>query len=73
MRAELATLPGVTDVGLGSPHAARAAIGIGFDLKADGDRSQPGEAMPRADFRTANPEYFRGGGHSAAERTHVHR
>ncbi|MDQ3998148.1 MAG: ABC transporter permease, partial [Gemmatimonadota bacterium] len=35
---------------------------IQFDVKAEGKSLAVGEAMPRADLRTANPEYFRAAG-----------
>ena len=33
-----------------------------FEVKAEGKPLAVGEAMPRADFRTADPEYFRAAG-----------
>ena len=61
MRLELLALPGVTEVGLGSTMPLRGSM-IAFDVAADGKALAPGEAMPHADLRTANPEYFRAAG-----------
>jgi predicted permease len=61
MRDEIAALPGVVDVGLGSP-VPLVISGVGFEVKAEGKSLQAGEAMPRADLRTANPEFFRAAG-----------
>jgi predicted permease len=57
MRSEIAALPGVLEVGLGSPGPLRRA-GVRFDVKAEARPLGPGEAMPSAELRTANPEYF---------------
>jgi hypothetical protein len=35
---------------------------VRFDLKAEGKALAVGEATPSADFRTANPDYFRAAG-----------
>jgi predicted permease len=61
MRDEIAALPGVVDVGLGSP-VPLVSSGVGFEVKAEGKPLAAGEPMPRADLRTANPEYFRASG-----------
>jgi putative ABC transport system permease protein len=61
MRFELAAIPGVTDVGVGSSMPLRASQ-FQLEVKADGHTLAPGEAMPRAEFRTANPDYFRASG-----------
>jgi predicted permease len=61
MAHEIRALPGVVDVGLGSTtplHGAEA----GFEVKAEGKALAVGEAVPRASFRTADPEYFRAAG-----------
>jgi putative ABC transport system permease protein len=58
---DIRSLPGVSDVGLGSTtplHGAEA----GFEVKAEGRSTAVGEAMPRASYRTADPEYFRAAG-----------
>ena len=61
MRVEIAALPGVVDVGLGSPPPLRSSE-VQFDVKADGKALAVGDAMPRAEFRTADPTYFRAAG-----------
>jgi predicted permease len=61
MRREVAALPGVIEVGVGSPGPLRSSD-VRFDVKAEGRSRAAGEAMPRAEFRTAGPEYFRAAG-----------
>ena len=61
MRLELASLPGVTDVGVGSTIPLRATD-VQLDVKAEGRTLQLGEAMPRADYRTVGPSFFRASG-----------
>ena len=61
MRLELAAIPGVSEVGLGSSMPLRSNQ-FQLEVKAEGKPLAPGEAMPRAEFRTANPEYFRASG-----------
>jgi predicted permease len=61
MRLEIAALPGVVDVGVGSPPPLRSSE-VRFDVKADGKALAVGAAMPRAEFRTADPTYFRAAG-----------
>ena len=61
MRDEVAALPGVVSVGIGSPMPLRSSD-VRFDVKAEGKALKVGEAMPRAEFRTANPDYFRAAG-----------
>jgi predicted permease len=61
MRSEIAALPGVTLVGLGSPGPLQSSD-VRFEIKADGKALDAGEAIPRAEFRTAGPEYFRAAG-----------
>ena len=58
---EVRALPGVTDVGLGSPAPLRSTD-VRFDVKAEGRAPRPGEALPRAEFRTANPDFVRAAG-----------
>lgn len=60
MRREIAALPGVIDVGVGSPMPLRP--GVRFDVKAEGRSLAAGESIPRADIRIASPEYFRSAG-----------
>ncbi len=61
MRLEVSGIPGVTDVGLGSVMPLRTA-GFQLDVKAEGRALAAGEAIPRAEFRTASPDYFRAAG-----------
>ena len=61
MRREVAALPGVIEVGVGSPMPLRSTS-VRFDVKAEGKALAAGEAIPRAELRTAGPEYFRAAG-----------
>jgi predicted permease len=61
MRDEVAALPGVVDVGLGSPTPLRSSF-VQLDVKAEGGVLAAGEATPRAELRTANPDFFRAAG-----------
>ncbi|HSL71846.1 MAG TPA: FtsX-like permease family protein, partial [Longimicrobiales bacterium] len=61
MRLEIDAIPGVTEVGLGSTMPLRTNI-FQLEVKAEGRPLAAGEAMPRAEFRTASPEYFRAAG-----------
>ena len=61
MRREIAGLPGVIEVGVGSSTPLRASM-TSFEVKAEGKSVPVGEATPRADFRTAAPEYFSAAG-----------
>ncbi|MEJ7812957.1 MAG: ABC transporter permease [Gemmatimonadaceae bacterium] len=61
MQSQLAALPGVSRVGFGSTVPLRAA-GFMLDIKAEGRPVAPGEPMPRSEYRTASPEYFRAAG-----------
>jgi putative ABC transport system permease protein len=61
MRREIAALPGVLDVGIGSTLPLRSA-GFVFDFKAEGKTLGSGEAWPRADARSADPHYFSAAG-----------
>ncbi len=61
MRSELAALPGMIEVGVGSTVPLRSA-GFVLDVKAEGRAIAPGEPMPHAEYRTASPEYFRAAG-----------
>jgi predicted permease len=61
MRREVAALPGVIRVGLGSPMPLRSSD-VRFDVKAEGRTLAVGEATPRAEFRTADPDFFRAAG-----------
>ncbi len=61
MRLEIGALPGVSQVGLGSTIPLRSTI-FQLEIKAEGRALAAGEAMPRAEYRTANPDYFRAAG-----------
>jgi predicted permease len=61
MRQQLASLPGVEQVGLGSTMPLRSA-GILLDIKAEAHPLAPGEAQPNAEYRSAAPEYFQASG-----------
>jgi predicted permease len=61
MRTEIAALPGVIEVGVGSPMPLRSSD-VRFDVKAEGRPPAVGKALPRAELRTANPEFFRAAG-----------
>ncbi|MGQ0649307.1 MAG: ADOP family duplicated permease [Gemmatimonadaceae bacterium] len=61
MRRETRALPGVIEVGLGSTMPLRSSE-MRFDVKAEGKSLAVGEAMPRAEMRTADPDFFRAAG-----------
>jgi predicted permease len=61
MRQEIRAIPGVTAVGVGSTMPLQIA-GIQFEVKVEGKALAVGEAMPRAEYRTADPEYFHAAG-----------
>jgi predicted permease len=61
MRREVRALPGVIDVGVGSTMPLRTSD-IALDLKVEGKEVPTGAAIPRAEFRTASPEYLRAAG-----------
>ena len=61
IRREIRALPGVIEVGIGSTMPLRGG-GVQLDVKAEGKSLAVGEAAPRADLRTASPEYFRAAG-----------
>jgi predicted permease len=61
MRLEIGAIPGVTEVGVGSTMPLRSTD-VQLDVKAEGRPLATGEPMPRADFRTTSPEYFRAAG-----------
>jgi predicted permease len=61
MRDEIARLPGVVAVGIGSPTPLRSSSVV-FEVKAEGKALGPGEAMPLAELRTANADFFRAAG-----------
>jgi putative ABC transport system permease protein len=61
MRDEIAALPGVIDVGIGSPLPLRRSE-VQFEVKAEGRALAVGEAVPRAELRTASPTFFSAAG-----------
>ncbi len=61
MRLEIGAIPGVRDVGVGSTMPLRTTQ-FQLEVKADGRALAAGEPMPRAEYRTASPEYFRAAG-----------
>lgn len=61
MQREIAALPGVITVGIGSTMPLKNS-GITLDLKAEGKVPAPNEPIPSGDWRTASPEYFRAAG-----------
>jgi predicted permease len=61
MRREIQGIPGVIEVAVGSTMPLRGSD-VRFDVKAEGRSLAAGEAMPRADFRTADPSYFHAAG-----------
>jgi predicted permease len=61
MRREIVGLPGVLEVGVGSSTPLKASM-TAFEVKAEGKSVKVGEATPRADVRTAAPEYFSAAG-----------
>jgi putative ABC transport system permease protein len=61
MRLEVAAIPGVSEVGVGSTMPLRASE-VQLEVKADGRALASGEAMPRAEFRTVGPAFFHAAG-----------
>jgi putative ABC transport system permease protein len=61
MRLEVAALPGVQSVAVGSNAPLRTSQ-FQLEVKADGRVLAPGEPMPRAEYRTGTPEYFESAG-----------
>ena len=61
MRREVRALPGVIEVGVGSPMPLRSSD-VRFDVKAENRPLAPGEAMPRAEFRLVDPYFLRAAG-----------
>ncbi len=60
MREEIAALPGVVDVAIGTGPLRNSDVV--FDVRAEGRPLAVGEAMPRAELRSADPGYFRAAG-----------
>ncbi|MGH7483374.1 MAG: ABC transporter permease, partial [Longimicrobiales bacterium] len=61
MQSRLAALPGVSQVGFGSTIPLRSA-GFMLEIIAEGHPIAPGQPMPRAEYRTAGPDYFTAAG-----------
>jgi putative ABC transport system permease protein len=61
MRDEIAALPGVSDVGIGWTLPLRNSI-FSLPVDVEGRPRASGEAVPRADIRNANPDFFRAAG-----------
>jgi putative ABC transport system permease protein len=62
MRRKVASLPGVMEVGLGNAVPLRGIEHFRHEVKAESRTLSPGEAAPKADVRTASPDYFRAAG-----------
>jgi putative ABC transport system permease protein len=61
MQREIQALPGVIAVGEGSTMPLQQTE-VRFDVKAEGKSLGQGEAVPRAEARTADPDYFAAAG-----------
>ena len=61
MQLEVAAIPGVREVGIGSTMPLRSTEAV-LDVRADGRPLASGEAIPRADFRTVSPGFFHAAG-----------
>jgi putative ABC transport system permease protein len=61
IKAELLALPGVKVVGLGGTVPLRSSI-MSFNVQAEGKPLAVGAALPSAELRTADPDYFRAAG-----------
>jgi putative ABC transport system permease protein len=61
MQRELAALPGVTQVGLGSTVPLRRS-GIMLEVKAEARPVSLGQPIPQSEYRTASPNYFKAAG-----------
>ena len=61
MQMQLAALPGVQNVGFGSTIPLRTA-GFMLEIHAEARPIAPGQPMPRAEYRTAGPDYFTAAG-----------
>ncbi|MEP6835529.1 MAG: ABC transporter permease [Gemmatimonas sp.] len=61
IRDDLAQMPGVSIVAVGSTMPLRAS-GIMLEVKAEGRPIIPGEPTPQSEYRTASPEYFQASG-----------
>jgi predicted permease len=61
MRLEVAAIPGVSEVGIGSTMPLRSTQ-FQLDVKVENRQLATGEAQPHAEGRTADANYFRAGG-----------
>ncbi len=61
MRSQIASLPGVAEAGVGSAVPLRDNQ-FELEIKAEGVPIDPNQPTPRAEYRTATPEYFRATG-----------
>lgn len=61
MRIDAAALPGVVAAAIGSPTPLRSSS-VRFDVRVEGKQRAVGEAIPRAEFRTADPDFFKAAG-----------
>jgi len=61
MRDRIASLPGVREVGVGSTLPL-TGTSFALEVKAESRAVNPDEPTPRAEFRTATPEFFRAAG-----------
>jgi predicted permease len=61
MKRQLAALPGVKEVGLGSSVPLRSA-GFQLEVKAENRPVAPGRPIPQTEYRTASPSYFKAAG-----------
>ena len=61
MRYEVGALPGVSEVGVGSTMPLRSTQ-FQLDVKIEGRQLATGEAIPHAEGRTANPDFFSAAG-----------
>jgi predicted permease len=61
MRDRIASLPGVTAVGVGLNVPLRSS-NVLLEVRAEGRPPEPGVPTPTAEYRTATPEYFEAAG-----------
>jgi len=61
MADEIRSLPGVVDVGIGSSMPLTSSF-FALDVKVEGKPLSSGQAVPRAEGRMADPDYFRASG-----------
>ena len=61
MRSRIAALPGVAEAGVGSSVPLRDNE-FELEIEAEGVALDPNQPTPRAEYRTATPEYFRASG-----------